>query len=584
MKTNRKLFLSILTAILLALILPIIALADTLPEAATPAQGNGTANTPYIIASPAHFVWMRDNVNSGTQPDASYKLDADLIIDDSAYEPIGKSVVFPFRGTFDGDHHTITYQNASNHHVFGLFNIIRGGTVKNLSVEIALSITNNSVAVGGIAGQFIEGAIENCSATGTINVTGVQNHLGGIAGVVGDSHYAKNPAVIDGCYSDITLNNHLPEGQTGNNSEAGAIAGSLSSFGRIVNCIGSGKVNSAIAGGIAGKAQGAAGKESSIENSYSTAEVNSTALGTADHPGNIGRAGGILGQDQGYVAIAKAYALNPAVNKTVSADIVNYPSVSGRVIGSALNDQSAAAGLYTRNDTKFNVAPSAGPASQGVTGLSNPALQNAATWQNEFKSFPWTYEAGKLPVLAGLGGKCIEPLPINPTTIVQGHLSYIHVGYMTNLQNAGFAFLNENGDPIGQTVSGTSSNTVLGFVAPDAPGVYQIIATENGQLKGRGEIEVVVYNSNIWETYTSLNAAGNLVIHFNEPIANKSGIYSNMVTAPGKTIVSSLSSDHKSLTTNVPYANAVGVTFTISGVIYPNLYPSYSFTFTATIE
>lgn len=93
-----------------------------------------------------------------------------------------------YRGTFDGQGHTITGISSSN---FGCFIENLYGTVKNLTIKNA-KLDGNEYA-GGIAGHVHGGAkIENCNVEGQID----GRYVGGIAGIVSDG---VGTVIINNC-------------------------------------------------------------------------------------------------------------------------------------------------------------------------------------------------------------------------------------------------------------------------------------------------------------------------------------------------------------------------------------------------
>ena len=102
-------------------------------------------------------------------------LDNDLVLESTGVLPIPS-----FGGTFDGGGHTISGLDMEESvSPAGLFGVVqKGGSVKNLHVEGALTPSGDSQDLGGIAGEN-HGTIENCSFNGS--VSGKRN-VGGIAG------------------------------------------------------------------------------------------------------------------------------------------------------------------------------------------------------------------------------------------------------------------------------------------------------------------------------------------------------------------------------------------------------------------
>lgn len=178
----------------------------------------------------------------------------------------------------------------------------------------------------------------------------------------------------------------------------------------------------------------------------------------------------------------------------------------------------------------------------------------------------------------------VEPvsLAVLPATIVQGHLSYIHVEYSdAALQDNYFALLDKNGEIVDSAVKGSPEGmTIITVTAPQEPGVYEVVALLDGKRRAEGTIEVVAYNENIWKTYTTINENGFVVINFNEDITTKnSSLTVNEERATGQI------AGNRSIVTSVKYESLPDgeSLFSVSGVNYPRLYPDYTFTFTAKI-
>lgn len=167
-------------------------------------SGEGSQSSPYLISSLADLINLRDSVNAGTEYSGNYfKLTADIDCGTDNWAPIGmegydnqyNDVNYYFKGTFDGNGKTITYQVANaNDDRKGLFyQIPAGATVKNLSV--AGSISGSGSYYGGIAGEN-NGTIQNCSSS--VSITGSRSFYGGIAGI-------NKKGTIDHCVASGAL-------------------------------------------------------------------------------------------------------------------------------------------------------------------------------------------------------------------------------------------------------------------------------------------------------------------------------------------------------------------------------------------
>lgn len=180
-------------------------------------HGTGTAEDPFLISNVAQLEYLRDKSNEGS---ASYTAHAQLVNDidldyasASSWIPISKS--YSFVGTFDGNGHCIKnlYSSFCQGGFVGLFGDVRGGTIKNLTVEgvIESSCSNQGMIAGFSAGTNYY----NCVAKGRINTNGSSSYVGGIVGKTTKTS-SSNP-VVQGCasYVDIVSNGKYTAGLVG---------------------------------------------------------------------------------------------------------------------------------------------------------------------------------------------------------------------------------------------------------------------------------------------------------------------------------------------------------------------------------
>ena len=178
------------------------------------AGGNGTASNPYLISNACELALMQKMItgNYNQYGGACYKLTNDIIVNQSvltaAYErdTLDNFAYTPpnFKGTFDGDYHTISglkiYRRGENS---GFFGFVTGGAIKNVAlVDVYVTGLNddvnnkNSDYIGIIAGQTANGTIvENCFVQGWVG--GYNSCIGGIVG--------KNSATIRNCYAFVRV-------------------------------------------------------------------------------------------------------------------------------------------------------------------------------------------------------------------------------------------------------------------------------------------------------------------------------------------------------------------------------------------
>ena len=214
-----------------------------------PFHGAGTETDPYLIEKNWQLAVLAELVVFGTAPYADagvyYSLKNDIDISGycewnpvpfalgSGWRPIGSNSK-PFKGNFDGGGHKISNLSASlpglgvgEVRFYGLFGVIDGGTVKNLTVSGEVLLTGGQGDIGGLAGRIQnDSVIENCGSGVNIKLTTTSSDkVGGVAGsVIGGS-------IINNCYATGTVT------VTGG-MYVGGIAGSLrdSNAGSVTNC------------------------------------------------------------------------------------------------------------------------------------------------------------------------------------------------------------------------------------------------------------------------------------------------------------------------------------------------------------
>ncbi len=259
-------------------------------------SGESTEKSLYFINTLDDLKAFRDGVNSGNTYEGKYvELTGDIDLSDIEWTPVGTGTRNgksysdnAFKGIFDGKNHTIsglTITSASSKdYAVGLFGVVDGGTVKNLSLtNVNINVTNSDLAggaigmmvnnatadhitvggsvighdgVGGIVGRMIiSGTISNC--TNNANVT---SSYGGIGGIVGKAYYEDGSninlfASISNCANNGTITAPM---------YVGGIVGLTRS--NVSGCVNNGVVDGGTqTGGIIGQLI-AAGKISGNEN------------------------------------------------------------------------------------------------------------------------------------------------------------------------------------------------------------------------------------------------------------------------------------------------------------------------------
>ena len=214
----------------------------TVPMFKKPA-GTGTVEDPYLISNASQLRWFASQVNDNGKNSICAQLTNDIVLGNENWTPIGQYARNAYNGTFDGQYHEI--QNlkitgsASNH--YGLFGVVGTGTVKNLTVSGAVTISGSGYSSYGIAAIASSlnstGTIENCINKAT--VTGNYN----TAGIVG---YMSN--------SNGTVTSCVNTGNISGSNSVGGIVGQFYGKGTVAHCYNTGDITAAVskAGGIVG--------------------------------------------------------------------------------------------------------------------------------------------------------------------------------------------------------------------------------------------------------------------------------------------------------------------------------------------
>lgn len=183
----------------------------------------GTYDGYYEIKTASQFVWFKSMVYSGcttmkaylandidmsglTDPFTYYIYNSDIQSNTSTYK---FEAQFAFRGTFDGNGHTISNVNITSTPYYndGVFPYVMGATIKNLTVEGSIKLTTCKTSAGsgqpvsnvGLVGNMVGGTLENVDVKGlTIDET--------VAGVSGTIN--KLIGANDG---NVTTNNCVTE-------------------------------------------------------------------------------------------------------------------------------------------------------------------------------------------------------------------------------------------------------------------------------------------------------------------------------------------------------------------------------------
>jgi hypothetical protein len=189
------------------------------------------------VSNSAPAIEISDNENDNDDSDGTISLknmaagsankkyvlvnDIDLT---GSWTPKGTSAS-AFTGTFYGNGHTIKIGNITAAADMGLFGVVSGGTVRDLTVEYAGSVNGSGeTRFGGIAGTASGAArFENVTVQGAFTYTQGNDaafYAGGIAGLM------QGTAVVSAAYSSLDLTVDKTTGAAGS-VYVGGVAGSM---------------------------------------------------------------------------------------------------------------------------------------------------------------------------------------------------------------------------------------------------------------------------------------------------------------------------------------------------------------------
>ena len=192
-------------------------------------SGNGTEESPYIIASADDLIALQTYVNDPSYNqiygNAYYIQTVDIDLGDREWDAIGINEQCAFNGVYDGQFCTVYGLNAYGDKYSGLFGQVgatsggRNAGIYNLIIKYGTSCSASGVT-GGTAAILMNGAnVDCCSVIG--DLTGGSG-VGGLVGVVRKS---------------ASITNSYHNGNLSGNSKVGGIVGYVESgTAKIENC------------------------------------------------------------------------------------------------------------------------------------------------------------------------------------------------------------------------------------------------------------------------------------------------------------------------------------------------------------
>lgn len=160
--------------------------------------GQGSVASPYLIANALDWHALATNVYLGQTYSGKYfKLTNDISIS----RMIGLDNARSFRGTFDGNSHTLTFNYTATASRTAPFRYVQSATIKNLHVDGTIESDYWDYSAG-IVGRAYRATLTNCRSSIIIrsSIAGATGYHGGLVAIKPNT--TNIPLVIEGCVFD----------------------------------------------------------------------------------------------------------------------------------------------------------------------------------------------------------------------------------------------------------------------------------------------------------------------------------------------------------------------------------------------
>lgn len=312
--------------------------------------GDGSA-TEYTIRTAEELAYLAQLVNggndfSGKTVTLARDIDLSAVCGEQSenWIPIGNTNQATFRGTFDGQSHTVSEIYINNDFsVFGLFGYVKNGEVTALTVSGTIIAKDGATIGGGIAGSLDGGTITKCTSNVVIEYPqqgSCQFYYGGIVGDI------KNGSRVSLCenYGNIRVN-----GGT-NGSVIGGIVGMVCDIdSKVENCKNNGAINAVITaqrtfdiGGIVGINAG------TVTQCRNLGNLSLTNTAKKNRARKV--AGGVVGKNE-------TASSNGVINCSNDGVVTLSSSHSGDIISGIVAD-GGVANCYNWGDVKGSLTSS----------------------------------------------------------------------------------------------------------------------------------------------------------------------------------------------------------------------------------
>lgn len=200
--------------------------------------GDGSETDPYEIATGAQLAYLRQQVNGGNSYDGSFfVLTNSLSLSNKPWIPIGYTILGrdakPFKGSFDGQDHTIFDLTVSDSgpdpECLGLFGSYEGESIRNLSLRQVTIDSDKVISADACAGALV-GKISTMANIGNCHVYNVMIQAGGKnGGLVGTQSRGLDNPPLEGRYIDCTVQNvGITQTKSSGQTRSGGLVGYVS--------------------------------------------------------------------------------------------------------------------------------------------------------------------------------------------------------------------------------------------------------------------------------------------------------------------------------------------------------------------
>jgi hypothetical protein len=312
------------------------------PSPAAYAAGDGSAGSPYEIASTAQLLWL-----AATPADWAtgkhFLQTADIDLTGCTWTMIGDTWTTRFRGSFDGNDKQITGLTMSTTGNTGFFGAAdTAATLKNIRL-VSVNVTSTSDTIGGLVAES-SATILDSSVSGSVNGAGF---VGGLVG------YLYDDGTIVGSSSSAAV--------VSTGEQAGGLVGAIE--GSVVRSSATGSVTAPRrVGGLVGLNNGG-----TISYSYATGNV--TVSGAEADGGTA--AGGLLGENSTYGNYTGPTGTVQSSYATGTVTARAGFSGSGGLVG--FNDRQAIIDSYARG------AVTGGTDIGALVGMNHGSITNSAS-------------------------------------------------------------------------------------------------------------------------------------------------------------------------------------------------------------